>query len=413
VQGKTKIREGTLGYLAHVQVGDWVDRSKIPTLEAALMTSELFHTATVTLEDAPGGVIVVATLHDKWSWLIAPAAYVLPTSWSVGLAYAENDLLGTDSKVLVYGQLGNKSDLVFGTFFVPTWHGTPFRYRLDLYAYDNLRQEYLNDPNQPQSFAVARDVNEHFLQAAALAGWTFAWWLVADVRVRAAYVYFRNSQTDDSPHDALARPEVDGWDVTTQAFVTADHRTRLFGLTKGAYAQVVAEAYVPGVSTYKYEDIYARAYYSWRFFKEHELELRSFVGIGRHLPFHEELTNGGETDLRGYDTDQFRGDLQVTARAEYSFAVAHWRDTWAGSFAFRALGFWDGGYVGFHFEDPSGDRNYLPTEHPGAYWIRNDVGVGFRVYVSAVVVPLLGIDLGYGIEGHSPEVYFELGLTDF
>ena len=30
-----------------------------------------------------------------------------------------------------------------------------------------------------------------------------------------------------------------------------------------------------------------------------------------------------------------------------------------------------------------------------------------------VVLPLVGLDFGYGIEGHSPEVYFEVGLTDF
>jgi hypothetical protein len=29
------------------------------------------------------------------------------------------------------------------------------------------------------------------------------------------------------------------------------------------------------------------------------------------------------------------------------------------------------------------------------------------------VLPLLGLDVGYGIEGRRPEVYFEVGLTDF
>jgi hypothetical protein len=29
------------------------------------------------------------------------------------------------------------------------------------------------------------------------------------------------------------------------------------------------------------------------------------------------------------------------------------------------------------------------------------------------VLPLLGLDVGYGIEGKSPELYFEVGLTDF
>jgi len=29
------------------------------------------------------------------------------------------------------------------------------------------------------------------------------------------------------------------------------------------------------------------------------------------------------------------------------------------------------------------------------------------------VLPLLGFDVGYGLEAHSTEVYFELGITDF
>jgi len=29
------------------------------------------------------------------------------------------------------------------------------------------------------------------------------------------------------------------------------------------------------------------------------------------------------------------------------------------------------------------------------------------------VLPLLGVDFGYGLEGRNLEIYFELGLTDF
>jgi len=29
------------------------------------------------------------------------------------------------------------------------------------------------------------------------------------------------------------------------------------------------------------------------------------------------------------------------------------------------------------------------------------------------VLPLVGFDIAYGLEARSPEIYFELGLTDF
>src|SRR4051794_40718616 len=68
VKGDTKLQDATVGYLAHVQVGDLVTSADIGRLETALISSELFKTAKITLEDAPNGVLVVATVDDKMSW---------------------------------------------------------------------------------------------------------------------------------------------------------------------------------------------------------------------------------------------------------------------------------------------------------------------------------------------------------
>ena len=177
-------------------------------------------------------------------------------------------------------------------------------------------------------------------------------------------------------------------------------------MTWGPYVQVELEQSVPGLDSYGYETALLRAYYSWRLFCEHELEVRGILNAGYHLPFNEELALGGATDLRGYDIDQFRGDVNTLIRVEYSVPMFKW---WV--LTFRALGFYDSGYSGFQFRRPT-DRDYLPNElGPGLY--RDDVGAGLRVYINNIVVPLLGLDVGYGIEGHSPELYFELGLTDF
>ena len=59
-------------------------------------------------------------------------------------------------------------------------------------------------------------------------------------------------------------------------------------------------------------------------------------------------------------------------------------------------------------------------------WIEHTISAPWTITLTAVVIaftvgrfivrlarPLLGLDLGYGIEGRSPEVYFEVGLTDF
>ena len=374
------------------------------------MSSELFETATVALEDAPNGVVVVGTLKDKMSWIAAPTVFILPSHWAVGAGYAESNLGGENKKMLLYGQLGNRTSLFLGTFLDPSVRGTKWLTRFDVYLAHEIVDEYVNATIAPRSFAIDRESTQTFLDAGALVGYTFKWWLVGDVRLRGAYLYFRDAHAIDingNPSNALPEPQADGWDVSLQFRGTLDHRSHRYGVTWGPFAQLMLEPSVPGVG-YSYQLVKARAYYAWRFFEEHELELRTRLHVGRDLSFNEEVTLGGVQDLRGYAVDQFRGNLAAMFRVEYSVPITKWK-----FFAFRALGFYDAGYSSYFQHDPSGRRNYLPDQIEGQHWLRNDLGAGFRVYVSSIVLPLLGFDVGYGLEGHSTEVYFEVGLTDF
>ncbi len=410
VEGDTKVTPVTATRLARVSLGERLDPAQVASLEAALLSSELFKTVAVRLEPAPAGYVMVATLADKLSWIAAPTLYLLPDNWSVGVGYAENNLFGEDKKLLLYGQLGNKTSLFFGTYFDPAVQGSRLQLRLDLYYVHRTITEYENDPDRPTSYAVARESTWTFADLGVLLGWRFDWWLVGDVRFKPGYSQFTHYTT---------RPERDGWDTSVQTRLTLDRRGHRYGVTWGPYLQLFTDISVPGLDDYGYQLAALRAYYSWRFFpdrggsaldhlgREHQLEVRTSLGLGRHLPFHEELTLGSVIDLRGYPVDMFRGDRRATARVEYSLQLATWR-----RFALRAIGFFDAGYIGFDWRDPS-TRDYLPTQHDGAHWLRSDVGAGIRIYVGNIVLPLLGLDVAYGLEGERREVYFEVGLTDF
>ena len=408
VRGASKVKPKTLGYLSHTAIGDPIGPDDIAAIEQALMSSELFENIAVTLEPAAGdpspGVIVVANATDKHSWIIAPAAFALPGNLAFGVGYAENDFRGLSQKFLLYGQIGTHTSLFFGTFLDPAVRGTKLTWRTDVYAYQRSIDEYVNPRDDARSSEIGRTTTATYVSAGALIGWNFRWWLSTDFRLRGAYIYFRDAQDPDG--QALPRPEKDGLDVTVQARLTIDHRHRRYGVTWGSYLQLQVEPSVPGVDSYGYQYALFRAYQSWRLFHDHELELRGIAAGGRHMPMHEELTIGGASDLRGYSVDQFRGDVRTVFRAEYSVPVYQWR-----FLAFRAIGFYDAGYVGFHNPRPE-DRAYLPTQL-GTGYVRTDVGAGLRIYLNNIVLPLLGLDLGYGIEGHSPEIYFEVGLTDF
>lgn len=402
VKGDSKVTDTTLGYLAHVHIGDPVGPEDLPRLQEALVSSELFESVAVALEDAPGGYQVVATIDDKLSWIIGPTVYFLPSNRAIGVGFAENDFRGHDQKILLYGQLGTKTSIFFATFLDPSVHGTPLQYRADIYLERRQIDEYANA--DARDFTIARSTEETFLDAGLLVGWQFKWWLVGDARLRSAYVFFHDA-IDPNTNTPLTKPQQDGWDTTLQLRMTLDHRIHNFGVTSGPFVQLLAEPSVPGLDTYGYAFSQLRAYYSWVFLGEHQLELRVIGQSGYHMPAHEDLALGGVSDLRGYAGDQFRGDQLGVFRAEYSVPLFKvWK------LKFRGLGFYDTGIAAYEF--PRADRDYLPNQL-GRTWLRNDVGLGLRAYVKAVVLPLLGIDLGYGIEGHSPEVYFELGLTDF
>lgn len=409
VRGHSKVKERTIEYLAHVRVGDPITSADIPRIQAALISSELFETVKVTLEPAADGktVLVVATVEDKLSWIIGPTLYLLPSNKAFGIGYVENDLGGRDQKMILYGQLGTESSIFFGTFLDPSVHGTRWQYRIDTYLERRQIDEYANPMLDPTDQTIARTTQETFLDFGALVGYQFAWWLVADFRARGAYVYFRD------PHDPntgvpLASPEEDGWDVTVQARLTLDHRFHRFGVTWGPFLQFLFEPSVPGLDSYNYGNSLFRAYYSWEVFPEHQLELRTVDFLGWRMPFHEDNALGGVSDLRGYPQDQFRGDFNMLLRAEYSWPLFRW---WM--FKFRGIGFYDWGYSTYLFPRPDGqDRIYLPDQINRSF-IRDDIGLGLRVYVKAVVLPLLGLDVAYGIEARSPQIVFELGLTDF
>ncbi len=406
VRGKTKLKLRLVPYLSHLEEGDWVrerDRAKI---RRALISSDLFHTAEVTYEAAPGGVIVVATLKDRHSWLIAPTFYFQSGKNSLGVGYVDSNFRGLNQKTVLYGQIGQRDNLLFGTFLDDNVKGTELIIRTDVYAYSKLIDEYVNPENDATSTEVGRTSRHHYIGGGALLGWNCEWWCKIHFRFRGAYVYFNESAAPDGT--PLPNPSTDGWDFTQQLWLNFDRRQQAFGVRWGPYIQIMGETSIPGLDDYDYSSALLRAYYSWLLFGSQQFELRTNFQVGRKLPVQEELVTGGVLDIRGYGLDQFRGDLRAIFRAEYSWPLLK-----VSALRFRGIVFYDNAYIGFHFPRTDGRRNYLPTQAEGSSWFRNDVGVGLRMYVGWVVVPVLGLDIAYGFEGKATQLVFEVGFTDF
>ena len=82
--------------------------------------------------------------------------------------------------------------------------------------------------------------------------------------------------------------------------------------------------------------------------------------------------------------------------------------------ALRGLGFGDLAYLTFHTTPRPTHRTYLPgAEARGTGPLRTSIGVGTRIYMREIVLPLLGLDVGYAPEARTWQLYFAVGLTDF
>jgi outer membrane protein insertion porin family len=411
VFGDTKVRERTLGFLAHLELGKLVSEAQLPQIKTAIISSDLFEEVDVRLVDVKGGVLLVATLDDKQSWFAAPTLYFLGERRAFGVGFIENNLAGYNQKLLLYGQLGTHESVFFATYLDPSIASSPLTWRFDLYAYRRIIDEYANPVDDPTNNTLLRTTTATYFGAGFLLGFTPRWWLVTDLRLRGGTMTFEDAH--DPNDETLPLPQDDGNDVSVQGRITLDARKYRFGVRWGPYLQLWMETTIPGLDDYDYSSILFRAYYSWRLFEEHQFELRTNGHLGRNLPIHNDLVLGGATDLRGYTGDRCRGDTRAFFRAEYSAPLGKWR-----IFAFRAVGFYDSGFIGLYRPRrdvlDGGDRAFFyPNGNAGTHYFRQDVGGGFLLYVKNVVLPLLGIDFGYGIEAKAFQMYFQLGLVDF
>ncbi len=417
VDGNTKTTDATVKLIAGVATGDELRPDVAERVRQDLVTSGLFQEVQVYWEPAPGGTRLVIVARDKHSWVIAPAAYNQPTNKGVGAGFGENNLFGENKKLLVYGQVATGDTFFIGAYVDPSIGGTRLRGQVDLFLKYGRIIEYASPTrwrDDPRPLRISRLT---YLNGGGRLGTTLWKGVTVDARLRGARVGYsrlelaEGAALADVDPDAttLAAPGVGGWDVSGELSLGVDTRANWYGISSGYRFTASFEHALPGLGSdfqYWYGGVQlARA---MRFLARHNLVVRGSVGVGHDLPFQQEFTAGG-TSQRGWKNNQFRGDLRVTANAEYSVPMFTVR-----GLAVRGLTFWDASYVTFRDpDDGRGVRDYLPGAGAGGLApLRNSVGVGTRFYLRQIVLPLLGLDFGYGVERGDYEIYLAIGLTD-
>ncbi len=438
----TKTTDETVLYIADIEEGgDWDEEIQVK-VKRDLVSSGLFKEVDVFSEPHPkgGGVRVTIIVQDRHSWVIAPTFYNQPTNTGGGIGFGESNLFGENKKLLLYGQVATGDTFFVGAYVDPSIGGTPVNWAADVF----LRYERVIEYSAPTRYLIddehpvdpVRRSKMMYLNGGLKLGVTILRSLKLEQRIRGAKVaFYKNDLHEDALDDqslvcgeacptqgetdveigagGLPEPGAEGWDISAESVITFDRRANWYGITTGSRLQLSYETSTPGsdfdywYSTFTFE----RAV---RFFKKTNLIIRGLAGYGHDLPFQQEYTGGGTT-LRGYENKEFRGDTKLSSNIEYSVPFFTIK-----GFAFRGLAFVDSAYVAFlDIEDSDRFRHYLPDADvtrknvSNLAPLKNSVGGGIRLYVRQIVLPLLGLDLGYGLESGGVEVYFAIGITDF
>lgn len=418
VEENTKTTDETVALIADVEVGDDWSPEMAETIKRTLESSGLFKSVEVFWDSAKSHLHLI--VRDKHSWVIAPTFYNQPTNVGGGVGFGENNLFGENKKLLLYAQVATGDTFFIGAYVDPSINGTRFHWQGDVYLKTGRIIEYASPNEFVEDPKPVRESRLLYLNAGAKVGLTLWRALSLDLRGRAAKVSYSDVKladgatiediTGDPMGTEVPDPGDEGYDISGSVALSLDTRANWRGVTTGQKYEVSLETSSPSLgSDFDYQLLYLGYQRAWRVLERHNAILKTSFGYGRNLPFQQELQSGG-TSMRGYKNSQFRGNLKAQANLEYSapvFSVA--------GFSMRGLVFWDSAYTTFTKAENTdlSERYYLPgSEARELDPFKNSVGGGVRFYLQQIVLPLLGVDIGYGLERGDYEIYLAIGLTD-
>lgn len=419
VQENTKTRTETVVLIAGIERGDDFTPESLERIRADLVNSGLFKDVEVFSAPVPGGIQVVIVARDKHSWVIAPTFYNQPTNKGGGIGFGENNLFGENKKLLLYGQVATGDSFFVGAYVDPSIRGTRFRWALDVFLKSERTIEYSIPTDYVDDPAPLRRSRLNYLNSGARLGVTLFRGATLDARLRGAHVSYGDTTLDptatieqitgDPASLSVPDPGVEGWDVSTEVIIAIDRRANWYGISHGDKYQLNFEHSLKALgSDFDYWYATASVERARKYFERHNLVIRARAGLGKDLPFQQEFLAGGTT-LRGFKNSQMRGDFKASANIEYSVPFINIK-----GLAMRMLAFVDTSYTAFlDVSATDAHRHYLPgTDRLGLAPFKNSIGVGTRLYIRQIVLPLLGLDLGYSPERRAAEIYLAIGLTD-
>jgi outer membrane protein insertion porin family len=418
VLGTEKTRPETVQAYARLEPGDTITAEELARAERRLVATGLFQEVRVSTQ--PSGdsqVDVVLQVQDKASWVVAPTFSVSNSNIGGGVLYAEANLWGRSKKFATAVQVSTAESGLFVGYLDPNLFGFP---PLRLSLEGQLRSDRVEEYQPGASHEVPEVQRRTRLNSASVAS-ELSVMIMERVRVAAKYRLMFIDAQEPSSETPVMEPAFEPGpvqrDSSLRLMVGVDTRQNLHAIMEGLNIEGSLEISNPGVwSHFRYKRFGLVYRHGLRFFEEHNLILRGELAAGMDLPFHQELV-AGAASLRGFIYRQFRGDTRASFTAEYHFPLFTVR-----SLAFRGVAFSDIGMLTWRsipedrqLLDVNGRvvRGYLPDAHDGVggATVAQGLGLGLRLFLRSVVLPLVGVDVAYGVNSGEFRIYLVAGVN--
>jgi outer membrane protein assembly factor BamA len=417
VMGNVRTAEDTIRSLAGVQIGDTLEEDTLASVRERLNTAGLFADVNVWWETKGDGVRVNIAVKDKFPWAPVPTGSWSANNKSLGLLFVHGNLFGRGKQMAIGGRYATLDSGGLLAYRDPALFGTWIYWELKAIGQRQVIPEYNIEFYNTDPVAPWRSTTLDAFGIEPAIG--VAWFRRVKTQVswRVDKVNYKGDRLKLYDQGDGSELPPDGVDTTRggiagvgRAAVAFDWRAREHAVMTGPALGGNLDV---GSRAFKSDFTFWRASIFWeqgiRFFRRHNLIYILGATAGKDLPMWWETTAGGN-NLRGYLGQQFRGDTQLNARAEYHFPLFS-----VGSLDFRALGFFDLAAIWYRsLPTTLNDAGYLYRESDGRTFnpnyikegldlsrdVHKDVGGGIRFFLRSVAVPLVGIDAGWGIESH-------------
>lgn len=381
VFGNQKTERKAIVNIMGIEKNEFVNNARLRKMKGNLIDCGLFRKVRVKYRKVSKNRIdIIVRVAEKTSFFIFPIFRAWSGRYSGGGILGESNLFGNNKKTLLLAEGGNKLNQFFFVYQDNALLDSDFTLGLRTIARWDIVPLYTG-------FRKDDEIKQKDVGATISQGYKWTEEITTKLMFDIRYLWYGSTTVIPVTTD-------NGLNFSIGFEFSYNSLRRNEALLKGTLLKTGFEiADERWGSDYNYSKIILELQHALQFLKFFNYRAEFNAKLGRELPFSEELTLGGTT-MRGYSDRQFRGDALIRLVNEATFPIFSHKN-----FGIRGLVFYDMGMVYYEAQGIKGED------------FNSGIGGGLRVYMKKIVMPLLGLDFGYGIDNKEFGVYFSLGLT--